>query len=255
MIKAAKEKKEKDLVSISSLNNDVISDTNKALEEMFVSGVHFGYSRESRHPKMKPYLFGLRNNVEIFDLGKTHACLDKSKKFIETLAKEGKIILFVATKPGIRQLIEISARELGMPYVSERWLGGILTNFKVIRERVDYFVNLRQKKISGELNKYTKKEINRINKELNRLERFLDSLEPLKNLPAALIIIDPKKEKTALREARQMSIPVIAVLNSDCDPEGIAYPIPANDAALKSVKYLLNFLVKAYKDNKAKITL
>jgi small subunit ribosomal protein S2 len=223
-------------------------DFNKELEEMFMVGVHFGYSRQSRHPKMKPYIFGVRNNVEIFDLEKTRGCLERAEKFLESLAKEGKKILVVSTKPGIRQLVEEVAKDLNMPYVSERWLGGILTNFKIIKNRLDYFVNLRKKKETGELNKYTKKEISRFNKELSRLERFLGGLEPLNTLPAALVIIDPKKEKTALRESFQMSVPAVAVLNSDSDPTGIAYPIPANDASLVSVKYLLSRLMKAYKN-------
>ncbi len=235
MVKAVKENKKGD-------NN-----FSKEIEEMFIVGAHFGYSRQSRHPKIKPYLFGLRNNVEIFDLEKTSVCLDKAENFLEELAKEGKKILIVATKPGMRQLVEKTGRELNVPYVSERWLGGILTNFKMIKERIDYFINLRQKKTTGELNKYTKKEISRFTKELSRLERFLAGLETLTNLPSALVIIDPKKEKTAFHEARQMLIPIVAVLNSDSDPTGISYPIPANDASSDSVRYLLNRLAEAYK--------
>lgn len=219
----------------------------KELEEMFMAGVHFGYSRQSRHPKMKPYLFGLRNNIEIFDLEKTLACLKKAEEFLKNLSQEEKKILIVSTKPGMRQLVEGAAKELKMPYASERWLGGILTNFRAIRDRVDYFMSLRQKKATGELNKYSKKEVGRFTKELSRLEKFMLGLEPLTSLPSALIIIDPKKEKTALREAKQKGIPIIAVLNSDSDPTGINYPIPANDTSLASVKYLLNQLVKAYK--------
>ncbi len=251
MVKTAKEDKTEAKKSPVPKEYDSITDKTvkgkKELEEMFIAGVHFGYSRSTRNPKMNPYLFGLRNNVEIFDLEKTQDCLDRAKKFLGELAKSGKKILVVATKPGMRKLAEQAGRELGMPYVTERWLGGILTNFKVVRERVDYFVGLKQKKSSGELNKYTKKEISRINKELLRLERFLSGLETLTSMPGALLIIDPKKEKTAFREARQMLIPVIAVLNSDSDPTGIAYPIPANDASIASVKYLLDFLIKAYK--------
>jgi small subunit ribosomal protein S2 len=220
---------------------------NKDLEEMFAAGVHFGYSRESRHPKMKPYIFGVRNNVEIFDLEKTYDCLKKAENFLESLAKEGKKILIVSTKPGMRQLVEEAGKELHMPYVSERWMGGTLTNFKIIKGRLDHFMDLRKKKETGELDKYTKKEISRFNKELSRLERFFGGLENLDALPAALIIIDPEKETTALREGFQMSIPVVAVLNSDSDPGGIAYPIPANDASLSSINYLLSRLAKAYK--------
>ncbi len=224
----------------------------KDIEEMFMAGVHFGYSRSSRYPKMQPYLFALRNNVEIFDLEKTYACLEKAKKFLEDLAKEGKKILIVSTKPGMHQLVEEAGRELNIHYVSERWLGGTMNKFKMIKGRIDHLIGLRQKKTAGELNKYTKKEISRFNKEIARLERFLGGLETLTNMPAAVLIIDPKKEKTAFRESKQMLIPIIAVVNSDSNPDGIAYPIPANDSSPASVKYLLNFLVKAYKNGLTK---
>ena len=248
-----KENKSETIVSgqaVAAASPNSRQDISKELEEMFLAGVHFGYSRVSLHPKIKPYIFGLRNNVEIFDLEKTRVCLQKAKKFLEESAKEGKRILIVSTKPGIRQIIEQAAKKAEMPYVSQRWLGGTLTNFKVIKSRLDYFVELRRKKISGELNKYTKKEISHISKELLRLERFFNGLEKLAGLPCALLIVDPKEEKTALREAKQMSIPVIAVLNSDCDPTNVAYPIPANDASVSSVKYLMDQLMKDYSDAK-----
>lgn len=218
----------------------------KDLKAMFIAGVHFGYSRSTRHPKMDPYIFGVRNNVEIFDLEKTKALLEKAENFLKELAAAGKKIMIVATKPAIRQMVEGAVKESGLPYVCERWLGGTLTNFKVIRSRIDYFVSMRQKKESGELNKYTKKEISMINKELLRMERFFKGLEPLTSLPSALLIIDPGEEKTAVNEALALSIPIIAVLNSDCNPTGIAYPIPANDASISSVRYLLDSLLKSY---------
>ncbi len=240
-------------IIIPAENNINADDANKELREMLEAGVHFGYSRSSCHPKIKPFLFGVRNDIEIFDLEKTHIALHKAKKFLENLAKEGKKILIIGTKPGIRQLVEQASIELNMPYVSERWLGGTLTNFKVIKGRIDYFENLRQKKSSGELNKYTKKEISRFSKELSKIERFFGGLVQLKELPSAVLIVDPKKEKTALRENIQMSIPIIAIMNSDTDPTEVTYPIPANDTSPISVKYLLGHLVKAYKGGVAKI--
>ncbi len=247
MIKKPKEDKVEAKKPDSAPTAQTVALAEKELEEMFKAGVHFGYLRQSRHPKMKPYLFGVRNNVEIFDLEKTHACLASAENFLAVLAKEGKKILIVGAKPGIRQLVGQTGKELGMPYVVERWLGGTLTNFKVIKNRIDHFTDLRHKKEVGELNKYTKKEISRFNQELSKLERFFAGLELLAALPSAILIVDSKKEKTALREAKQMSIPIIAILNSDSDPTGIAYPIPANSASLKSVKYLLDKLTHAYK--------
>lgn len=254
MVKKAKEDKddEKTAVLIGEPKPQISAadgdnpDFQGELEEMFKAGAHFGYSPGSRHPKMKPYLFDTRNNITIFDLEKTYACLVGAEKFLTALAKEEKKILIVGTKPGIRQIAEETGKNLTMPYVSERWLGGTLTNFKVIKRRIEHFTDLRQKKATGELNKYTKKEISRFNQELSKLERFFAGIETLIALPSAVLIIDSKKEKTALREARQMSIPVIAILNSDSNPDGIAYPIPANSVSLKSVKYLLDKLAKAY---------
>jgi len=228
----------------------LLGETGKDIEKMFVAGVHFGYSRSTRHPKMDQYTFGVRNNIEIFDLEKTQTLLKKAEEFLKELAKDGKKILIVSTKPAFRQITETGAKESGMPYVCERWLGGTLTNFKVIKERINYFTGMRQKKESGELNKYTKKEISVISKELLRMERFFKGLESLTALPNALLVIDPKEEKTAMREAKALSIPIIAVLNSDCDPSGINYPIPANDVSVSSVKYLLEKLIKAYQNGK-----
>lgn len=216
-------------------------------EEMFKAGVHFAYSRTKRHPKMKQYIYGVKNNAEIFDLEKTEQAVEEASKFLRNLAEEKKLIFFVGTKPGVNKIIQKAASELNMPYVAIRWLGGTLTNFKAIRNRVVNFEKLKKDIEAGELEKYTKKERIKINKEFNRTEKNFSGLENLVSLPDTLIIVDPKEESTALREAKRLSIPIIAVLNNDCDPTGIAYPIPANDAAPKSVEYIMNRLVEGYK--------
>lgn len=227
-------------------NKEENSDLTK-FEEMFKAGVHFAYSRTKRHPKMKQYIYGVKNNVEIFDLEKTEQAIENAAEFLRKLAEEKKLIFFVGTKPGVNKIIQKAASELNMPYVSIRWLGGTLTNFKAIRNRVINFEKLKKDIESGELEKYTKKERIKINKEFNRTEKNFSGLENLSSLPDALIIIDPKEESTALREAKRLSISVIAILNNDCDPTAIAYPIPANDAAPKSVEYIINRLVEEYK--------
>lgn len=216
-------------------------------EKMFKAGVHFAYSRTKRHPKMAKYIYGVKNNAEIFDLEKTKESLETAIQFLRTLVKE-ELILFVGTKPGVAQVISKSAEEIEMPYVMNRWLGGTLTNFKVIRNRVLTFEKLKKDIESGELEKYTKKERIKINKDFGRMERIFTGLEKLTDLPKALFIVDPKEENTALREARRLSIPIIAILNNDCDPTGIAYPIPANDSAPKSAEYILGKLVSGYKE-------
>ena len=232
-------------------NKEEKVDFDPELEKMFKAGVHFGYSRTKRHPKMAPYIFGLRNNAEVFDLEKTKAKLDEASAFVRELGKEKKTIILVGTKPAIRDLTEKAAREAGLPYVKERWLGGFITNFSIIRKRMDYYENLINEKESGGLEKYTKKERLEIGKELVKLERNFGGLISLKRLPDALLIVDPKEEKTAAKEAADKNIPVIAVLNSDSNPENISYPIPANDASRTSVDYLLSRIIAAYQEGKS----
>jgi len=235
----------------SAISNGV----DKDIEDMFRAGVHFGYSRSRRHPNMNQYIFGLRNNVEVFDLEKVSDQLRHAEDFLSTIKAEGKTVLFVGTKASIAHLVEKAAREVEAPYVNNRWLGGLLTNFKVLRSRMDYFEDLKKKKTSGELAKYTKREQHEFEKEIAKLEKKFGGFVGLRALPAALVIVDVKEEKTATKEAIQLSIPRIGILNSDSNPEEATYPIPANDAAPASVEYLLNKLVDAYKKGRvAKIT-
>lgn len=215
---------------------------------MFQAGVHFGYSRSNRHPKMKPFIFTNRNGTEIFDLEKVQKKLALAKEFLKALGKEKKTVLFVGTKKEAQEAIKKSAKELNMPYVRERWLGGTLTNFKEIKNRIDYLNDLLQKRDSGELEKYTKKERLQIEKKIIKLEKYLEGLQQCKNLPAALIAVDSNYEEVARRETRTMNIPLIAIMNSDCNPKDADYPIPANDSSIASINYLLSELVKAYSE-------
>lgn len=253
-----KEQENKDSMGESILGNgdvvaqevapDAVSD--QELEDMFKAGVHFGYSRSRRHPKMEPYIFGLRHNTEVFDLLKVRVKLSEASAYIAELAKKNKTLLFVGTKPSIRDIVEEHAKKINSPYMSDRWIGGLLTNFSVIRKRMDYFENIKRDKASGELGKkYTKKEVLMITKELDRLEHNFRGAVSLKKIPDAIFIIDPKEEKTALREAQKMRLPVIAVVNTDTDPTGIQYIIPANDSARSSVHYLLGRVVATWQEN------
>jgi len=224
----------------------------RELEKMFKAGVHFGYSRSGRHPKMTPYIFGLRNNVEIFDLEKTKAKLEEALVFVKELGKEKKTAVLVGTKPAVRDLVKKAAQEAGMPFVNERWLGGLISNFSIMRKRMDYYENLKNEKESGGLEKYTKKERLEIAKKMEKLERNFSGVLSLKKIPDALLIVDPKEEKTAAKEAADKNIPVVAILNSDSNPENISYPIPANDASRASVDYLLSKITEAYQEGKVK---
>lgn len=236
-------------------NNNKNQDSNQEvsfsqIEEMYKAGVHFGYSRSSCHPKMQPYLFGLRNNVEIFNLEKVFSCLEKAGNFLKGTGVSGKKILLVATKPEVSEIAREKAEKFQLSYVTERWLGGILTNFKVIRGRIDQYENLKRRKEASEFLKLTKKEAARLEKKLISMETKFGGLVLLKELPAVLLVLDPKKESAAVAEAKKEKIPVVAILNSDCDPSLIDFPVPGNDASLASVQYLFDKLLVAYDEGR-----
>lgn len=218
------------------------------IKDMLAVGAHFGYSSSRMHPKMKPFIFTTRNNVEIFDLEKTLLKLETIKEFLKGLGVGKKTILFVGTKKEVKEPVEKTAKELNALYVTERWLGGALTNFSEIKKRIDYLNDLSQKKISGELEKYTKKERLQIEKNILKMRNYLGGLEQMKNLPSAVIVIDPVKEKVAVAEARKMKIPVVALMGNDCDPGAADYPMPANVSSLSSINYFLSEIAGAYKD-------
>lgn len=217
---------------------------------MFTAGAHFAFSRSRRHPTIAPYIFGMKNRVEIFDLEKTHDLLAKAREFVKKMASEGKQILLVGGKSEARDSIKQAALSLDMPYVAGRWIGGTLSNFKEIRSRVDKFLDLTAKREKGELAKYTKKERLLIDREIEKLDRFFSGLIPMKDMPKALFVIDSKHEKSAIAEARKVGIPVVALLGSDCDFTDAEYPVPGNDASIRSIAFFIDSIVWAYKEGK-----
>ncbi len=217
------------------------------IEALFEAGAHLGYSKSRQHPKMKGYVFGVRNNIEIFDLVETDKKIKEAEAFLRQLGKEKKLVLFVGAKASAREYIEEAAKAIGMPFVKERWLGGTLTNLKIIDQRLQYMERLEKEAESGELEKYVKKERMQKLVELRKLLRMFSGIRSLKILPAAVFVVDPAEEKTAVSEARRKNIPIISILNSDCNPTGIKYPIPANDSAGPVIKIILDRLVAAYK--------
>ncbi len=220
----------------------------KLIDELFSAGVHYGYSRSKRHPSMKKALYGVKNNKEIIDLGKTVEALAAVEKFVIELAKEGKKILFVGSKNQIRDITEQQAQRIDMPYVKNRWIGGMLTNFSEIKKRMLRLKELTEKKEKGELGMYTKKERIMIDREVERLDRNFGGAVSITDVfPAAMLVVDPKKEEIAVNEALSVNIPIIAIANSDCDIDDIDYPIPANDSARASVELLTKRVVEAYR--------
>ena len=221
------------------------------IDEMFKVGAHFGYSKTRRHSSTAPYIFGVKNKVEIIDLEKTDDLLTKAITVIATLAHEGKQVLFVGGKNEARLALKIAAESIGMPFVDGRWIGGTLTNFPEIKKRLMKLEDLTKQKERGELVKYTKKERLMVDREISNLERFFSGISAMKDLPKAMVVVDPKKEIIAVTEAQKMNIPVIALAGTDCDITGISYPIVANDSSVSSITFFVNEIAKAYQ--KAKV--
>ena len=221
---------------------------NAAISAMFEVGAHYGYSRSKRHPSVAPFIYGAKNKVEIFDLEKTTELLSAALAFAAKIAGEGKQILFVGTKYEAQNVIRELANSIDMPYVTTRWVGGTLTNFATIRGRVERLGTLLLQRDTGELaKKYTKKERLLIDRDIVRLEKSFLGIVSMKEKPAALFMIDSRKEQTAMKEAKQLHIPVIALTGSDCNLKEVDYPIPANDSSRSSIYYFTKQIVDAYK--------
>ncbi len=213
---------------------------------MFQVGAHFGQNRSRRHPSAKPYIFGIKNNIEIFDLEKTESALEKAKKFVASVATAGRQALFVAGKSEAIAVVKAAASKANQPMVAGRWVGGTLTNFAHIRKRVEKYQNRLKEKEKGELAKYTKKERLLIDKEIAKLELLFGGIVSMREKPGVLIVVDPKKEFTAVEEARQTDVPVVAVASSDCDLSLVDYVIPANDSGARSIAFFIDELARAY---------
>ncbi len=221
------------------------------IDQMLKVGMHFGHRTSKWHPKMEPFIFTSRNGVYVIDLVKSRKMLINALDFIRKFSIEGKIILFVGTKIQVKKHIKRIAEENNMPYVSEKWLGGCLTNFSVVKKLIKKYKNLMEDKKAGKLTKYTKKERLNIDREIQKLEIKVGGLVNLERLPDAIFIWDIKKEKTAVTEAKKKNIPIIAVCDTNVDPTGINYIIPANDDATKTIKLILNLIGEVIKKSKA----
>jgi len=224
-----------------------MSDIKLNVEEMAQAGVQFGHKVSKLHPRMKPFVSGIKNNVNTFDLEKTAKELDKALKFIIRLSSENKTILFVGTKIQVKNLIKQTAEECGMPYVTERWLGGTITNFETIQKRVEYFKDLEKNKISGGLEKYTKKEQLNFTRELEKLRVKFEGIKNMSKIPDAVVIFDMKKDETCAKEAKRKNIAIIGITDTNIDPKTADYAIPANDDAISSVKYIAEKIKEAIK--------
>ena len=220
------------------------------IQTLFEAGAHFGFSRARRHPSAAPFLFGTKDRTDIFDLESTEKCLAKAREFLASVAQSGRQVLFVGGKNEAISIVKDEAERAGMPYVAGRWIGGTLTNFKNIRKRIERLQKLMQERESGELAKYTKRERLLIDREIEELLSRFGGLVSMTELPGALFIIDSRHEDTAVKEANQLKIPVIALSSSDCNFALVQYPIPANDTSIKSIRYVCSAIAGAYQSGK-----
>ncbi len=224
--------------------------TKVSLKDLLEAGAHFGHQSRRWNPKMKDYLFGVRDGIHIFDLAKTKEGLEKAAGFVKKTAAEGGKIVFVGSKRQAQAIIKEEAKKAGMPYVDQRWLGGTITNWEQIKKRIDRLVERREEREKGIYKKYTKKEQLLIDREIDRLEKKLGGLVGLKELPDALFIIDTKKEESAVKEARMKKIPIVAVIDSNSDPDLVDYVIPANDDAVGTIKLIVSVVGEAAKEGR-----
>jgi small subunit ribosomal protein S2 len=213
---------------------------------LMAAGVHYGYSRTRRHPTVTSFLYGNKNGVDIIDLEKTMLQLEVAGKFLTELAASGKTVVFVGVKPEARATIEETAALLHQPYVTERWIGGMLTNFPEIKKRIQRLEELKEKRVTGELAKYTKKEQLLFDRETERLSKYFSGLLGMHKVPDAIVVVDSKKEHIAIKEARKMNIPVVSIGNTDCSLRGLAYPIVANDGSTSSIKAIFDILKTSF---------
>ena len=217
----------------------IIEEDNPQIEELALAGAHLGHRASKLHPRMKPFVVGLRNTIHVIDLTATAKYLSAALVYIAQLQKEGKELMIVGTKPPLRLLVKQIAEELGLPFVIERWIGGTFTNFGVIRLRVKYYLDLRQKRASGELDKYTKKEMAQFEKEIADLTKKFEGLAKMEKLPEAIFVCDVVHDSLAIKEAKAKGIKTIGLIDTNADPLCVDYPIPANDDAITSVRYML----------------
>ncbi len=226
---------------------------NLKTEEMAQAGLHFGHKSSKIHPKMKPYLYGVRNGVHIIDLEKTAEKLKEALSFMKEAVADGKIILIVGTKIQAKALVKQTAEECGLPYITERWLGGTLTNFETIKKRIDYFKDLERKKKEGELENYTKKERIKFDEELKNLEIKFGGIKILDKVPDIVFVLDMQKDDLAIKEAKAKDVKVVALADTNVDPTLADYPIPANDDAMLSAKYILEKVKEVIKIAQSKV--
>ncbi len=215
------------------------------VREMLQAGLHFGHQTRRWNPKMKQFIYGPRNGIYIINLDLTKKLFDKATSFVENEVKKGGSILFVGTKKQAQAIMQEEAKRCGMYYVDHRWLGGMLTNFQTIKNSIDRLKSIEAMQADGSINRFPKKEILLMEKERIKLERNVGGIKDMRQLPSVIFIVDPKKESIAISEAQKLNIPVVALTDTNCDPDGIDYVIPGNDDAIRSIRLISGFVAES----------
>ena len=215
------------------------------MKQLLEAGVHFGHQTRRWNPKMAPYIFTERNGIYIIDLQQTLGLVEDAYNFMREVGATGRPVLFVGTKKQAQAAIKDEAERCGMYFVNERWLGGMLTNHKTISKRIERLAEINQMIEDGTINKYAKKEALKMRAEAEKLEKYLGGIKDMKGIPAAMFVVDPKKEKIAVKEAKILGIPVVGIVDTNCDPDDVDYVIPANDDAIRAVKLITGCMADA----------
>ena len=216
-----------------------------SMKQLLEAGVHFGHQTRRWNPKMAKYIFTERNGIYIIDLQKTVRKVDEAYNFLRSLAEEGKSVLFVGTKKQAQEAVKEEATKAGMFYVNERWLGGMLTNYQTIQKRIRRLKDLERMEEDGTFDVLIKKEVLQLRHEMMKLEKFLGGIKEMNRLPGAIFVVDPRKERIAVAEARKLNIPIVAIVDTNCDPDEIDYVIPGNDDAIRAVRLLTSSMAAA----------
>jgi len=219
-----------------------------SMKELLEAGVHFGHRTRRWNPKMKPYIFTERNGIHILDLQQTIRQLDKAYNLVRDSVRDGGTVLFVGTKKQAQQTVQQNAERVGMPYVITRWLGGTLTNFRTIRQRVDYLLELERRREEGEFDRLPKKEALKLNRLIEKLQNRVGGLRNMRELPQVVFVVDVRREELAVKEANRLGIPVIAMVDSNCDPDPVDLVIPSNDDAIRAIKLMVGKIADAVEE-------
>ena len=220
------------------------------MKQLLEAGVHFGHQTRRWNPKMAEYIYMERNGIYIIDLAKTVKKMDEAYDFVRSLAENGQSVLFVGTKKQAQEAVKEEAERVGMYYVNARWLGGMLTNFKTMRTRIDRLAQLRKMETDGTFAMLPKKEVIKHQGEIEKLEKYLGGVKEMKKLPGALFIVDPRKERNAIAEARKLHIPIVAIVDTNCDPDEVDYVIPGNDDAIRAIRLIAATMANAVQEGR-----